>query len=334
MSEQGYPIYFFDPRFHVNDVCSLKQVNDFMKMRIALAVAIILTQLLNPIAIPLIGELVSVRSRLSGLNKWKMLSFKGFLIAFFLLLLAVLVWSIYILLAIIIMNVKSSILDTYIYYIIAAIFVLVYNPLLLIISLRCILKSLPKSQSQKSNKLYVVATFIVESTLNLLSFYLFYIFLGLVAAPVATGFNLGFATTIFFLTNMCIVIMLLILCNQDTETTDEGSDSEQQRTNRNGYEEITEFLGEEHTCTCICTICTKVLMASTVILVWMAIISYCVFFYMIAVHVGPYTSTVSLLAFVISLFPVILSAIFPMFLDQLHASREVINSQTVSNSQV
>ncbi len=57
-SEQGYPIYFFDPRFHVNDVCSLKQVNDFMKMRIALAVAIILTQMLNPIAIPLIGELV------------------------------------------------------------------------------------------------------------------------------------------------------------------------------------------------------------------------------------------------------------------------------------
>ncbi len=80
-----------------------------MKMRFALAVAIILTQLLNPIAIPLIGELVSVRSRLSGLNKWKMFSFKGFLIAFFLLLLAVLVWSIYILLAIIIMNVKSSI---------------------------------------------------------------------------------------------------------------------------------------------------------------------------------------------------------------------------------
>ncbi len=299
-------------------------------MRIALAVAIILTQMLNPIAIPLIGELVSVRSRLSGLNKWKMLSFKGFLIAFVLLYCALFIWTMYIL-VITNMNVKSSILDTTIYYIIAAIFV-AYNPLLLIISLRCILKSLPKSQ--KSNKLYVVATFIVESTLNLLSFYLFYIFLGLVAAPVATGFNLGFATTIFFLTNMCIVIMLLILCNQDTETTDEGSDSEQQRTNRNGYEEITEFLGEEHTCTCICTICTKVLMASTVILVWMAIILYCVFFYMIAVHVGPYTSTVSLLAFVISLFPVILSAIFPMFLDQLHASREVINSQTVSNSQV
>ncbi len=263
-----------------------------------------------------------------------MFFFKGFLIVIFLLLLAVFLWSVYIL-AIIIKNVKSSILDTYIYYIIAAIFVLAYNPLLLIISLCCIFKSLPKSQSQKSNKLYVVATFIVESTLNLLSLYLFYIFMGLVAAPVATGFNLGLATTFYFFTIACIV--MLSKCNQDTDTdmltktSDKGSGSEQkinkQATDTNGYEKITEFLVENCICTCIRTTCTKVLMTALVILVWMEITSYCIFFHMIAVNVGPYTSTVSLLAFVISLFPVILSAIFPMFLDQATTSFERSNQQ-------
>ncbi len=85
---------------------------------------------------------------------------------------------------------------------------------------------------------------------------------------------------------------------------------------------------QESTFTCTC-ICTYTLMNIIVLLVWMAIISYCVFFYMITVNMGPYTSTVSLLVFVVGFFQLCFLPYFQYFsIRQLHASREVINSKT------
>ena len=333
LNEQGYPIYYFDPRIYVNDVCTLRQVKDFAIMRYVLAAAIMLTQVLNPIVVPLIGQLVYVR--LSGLSKWKMLSFKGFLTAF--VLLGLIVFSNNIHTLVITVNVTSSLKNIRNFYIFAAIFVLGYNPVVLFITLCCTLKSLQKSQSYtgwrdtlKNTKLYVAAIVIVELTGNLLSFHLFYIFLGLVAAPVATGFNLGLAATIFFITNVCLVMFLVInkdimmsllmemvaklrgyksLKGTNTPGPSETSSSTPPNTSP------PETSDQESTFTCTC-ICTYTLMNIIVLLVWMAIISYCVFFYMITVNVGPYTSTVSLLVFVVGLFPAMLSAIFPIFLDK------------------
>ena len=311
LNEQGYPIYYFDPQIHVNDVCPLRQVNDFAIMRYFLVAAIMLTQLLNPIAVPLIGLYVYVRHDLKDL---KFLFFIGFFIVFILLGLTVFVWDIHTL--VITLNVTSSIQDILIYYICAAISVLVYNPVVLIITLCCTLKSLQKSQSHtgwrdtlKSNKLYVAATIIIELTVNLLSFHIFYIFLGLAAAPVATGFNLGLATTIFLSTNVYLVMILKI--NEETCKS-------VWNVLIKGYKAVPE--GSEGkstcTCTCICSTFTKVLMNIIVILVWMTIISYCVFFYVISVHVGPFTSTVSLLVFIVDLFIAMLAAIFPILIDK------------------
>ncbi len=94
LSEQGYPIYYIDPRIHVDDVCPLRQFDIYKTMRNTLLAAIILTQLLNPIAVPIIGRLVY--KEISGLNELIILSFIGFVIAFLLLGLIVFSCSIYI----------------------------------------------------------------------------------------------------------------------------------------------------------------------------------------------------------------------------------------------
>ncbi len=175
-------------------------------MRYVLAAAIMLTQVLNPIVVPLIGQLVYVR--LSGLSKWKMLSFKCFLTAF--VLLGLIVFSNNIHTLVITVNVTSSLKSICNFYIFAAIFVLGYNPVVLFIILCCTLKSLQKSQSYtgwrdtlKNTKLYVAAIVIVELTGNLLSFHLFYIFLGLVAAPVAILVLILVLQQQFFLLQTC-----------------------------------------------------------------------------------------------------------------------------------
>ncbi len=342
LNEQGYPIYYFDPQIHVNDVCPLRQVNDFAIIRYVLAAAIILTQVLNPIVVPLIGLYMYYQLDFKDL---KCLCFIGFFFIVFILLgLTVFVWDIHTL--VITLNVTSSIQDIRIFYIFAAIFVLGYNPVVLFITLCCTLKFLQqKSQPHtgwwdtlKNNKLYVAATSIVELTGNLLSFHFFYIFLGLVAAPVATGFNLGLATTIFLSTNVCFVMGLKIneeMCKDIlTETREKKSNEEERKrlleckpVKVDNSDKESDSKGKS-TCTCVCTcICITLLMNIIVIFVWMTIILYCVFFYMISVHVGPFTSTVSVLVFVVDLFIAMLAAIFPILIDKTTTFLKKIKQQ-------
>ncbi len=337
LNEQGYPIYYFDPQIHVNDVCPLRQVNDFAIIRYVLAAAIMLTQVLNPIVVPLIGLYMYYQLDFKDL---KCLCFIGFFfIVFSLLGVTVFVWDIHTL--VITMNVTSSIQDIRIFYIFAAIFVLGYNPVVLFITLCCTLKFLQKSKPHtrwrdtlKNNKLYVAATSIVELTGNLLSFHFFYIFLGLVAAPVATGFNLGLATTIFLSTNVCFVMGLEInkdICKsincksincksiklntqaneKDALVTPKSDTQANEKDALVTQKSDTQADKHKNCCSCICTSIYIVL-----IFVWMTIILYCVFFYMISVHVGPFTSTVSVLVFVVDLFIAMLAAIFPILIDK------------------
>ncbi len=234
------------------------------------------------------------------------------------------------------MNVTSSIQEIRNYYY-GAIFFLVYNLPVLFISVCCNLNYLQELQESQSptgccNTLksnckplqlgYIISIIIVEPTFSLVSFYLFYIFLGLVAAPVATGFNLGLATTLFFYTNVCIVMVLQILKLKDVYLYFKGrctkTESSENQPLQPKKEQCTKTESSENQpnkdTNCNCKTLAIVLKMLIVGLVWLTIVSFCVFFYMISFNVGPYTSTVSLLVFVVDFLPAMLFAICPMFL--------------------
>ncbi len=213
-NEQGYPVFYFDPIQHQDDVCVLRQVDTYTRNRYILAVAILLTQFLIPVVIPFYARIFydHIHSRITKGKSTTAHYFFGFIFTTALLGVFGFCSNVYLISTEEHNDVsRSSISDVRLYYILGSIIMLVINPLLAFINIwynnsrrhgRCCFCC-----SSWNDFFSVISVTILVMTANVLSFNIMYVFMGLISAPIETGSLLFLYLTVFFLLTMFVALL-------------------------------------------------------------------------------------------------------------------------------
>lgn len=321
VNEQGYPLYYFNPHKHMNDVCVLKQENVYVTKRYILAVAILLTQLVTPILVPLLVRVFynKIKARITKRNSASVYYFLGFVTTTSLLLIiaaAANVYSIY--------SeegsecLKSGIDDVRSYYITGAVLLLGVNPIITILSLWynnfrrhgycCFICCCGCSLV---DGFAIVSIFIIVLTSNILLFNLIYIFMGLITAPIETGSLLFLYSTVFFLLTAFFALMFKgcsIIRQNSNGNSNRNEMTEIENSENFGFnilEEVDETQVEDEKgrqCWLYVDLVIAFLCAVTVLI---DLLLYLVFYYEMAITIVPYSSSGGFISSFGSLVPAI-----------------------------
>lgn len=220
-NEQGYSIFYFSPEDHVTDYCVLHYTEDYKIKRYILAVAVLVSQLINLLIIPFTARRFykPISATLNDESKDLKHYFRGF--TFTIGLLGVIT---YICDIILISSeeaddlVKSAISDVHVYYVsglvLLVVFPIILNAMFTILNSVCLPLEPVANDEDGTKRCCTVScscfgciVFIYVFVAELFSFHAVYILMGLLAAPVVTGSLVIFYITAVFLSTMFFALI-------------------------------------------------------------------------------------------------------------------------------